>query len=468
MPSRPKFKRVYFVGIKGAMLSGLAAIAKARGFDVAGSDVDETFVTDTLLRRNHIKVFAGFAPENLDWNPDIVVVGASWDKNHPEVNEARKRNIPTMLPSVFLNELAFGKALIAVAGVHGKTTTTSLLAHVFTEAKKSPSYLIGSGKPPHLKSNAVVGRGKFFFVEADEYKAGQESPHSKFLDLSPSEVVLTSIELDHVDFFPHLKSVIATFRKLVKKSSVEMVYANIDDKNVQEAVSSLKHVTTIGTKPDADWYIREIDQGPQKTNFTIVHKKKPYVFTIHLPGEFSVRNASLIIALAVKNGVPIKTVQKALASFRGANRRFQLHKAKGTNFLDDYAHHPTAVRLTLDAARVQFPDKHLICVYQPHQVSRTIRFKDQFAKAFMSCDEVIIPDIFASAREKKSNFTAQDLVQLIQKYHKKARYGGSLKDVARSLGKRSLDAKSMVITMGAGDVYKVQEFYQSNAKEKRP
>lgn len=452
------FKKVYFIGITGTSVSGMAVIAKQFGCKVTGSDVAKTFTTTAVLQKEKISFHRGFDEHHLDWNPDVVVVGASWDETHEEVIEALRRKIPVMRASEFLNELARGREMISIAGVHGKTTTTSFMTYVLLKSGLHPSFMIGSGKVPDIGTNARGGKGKYFVVESDEYKKSPNEPTSKFLDYSPRYIVLTSIELDHTDFFPDLNAVKASFRKLLQKKSVKKIYANTDDPNVRAVIRGINaKVVRIGTGKRCDVTISNIAEGELGTRFLLESKGSAQQFITKLPGVFGVRNISLCLVLARDLGLPWKKLAPLAKKFQGAERRFQLSRHGKYFILDDFGHHPTAVRLTLEAARKRFPGKHIICVYQPHQVSRTVRFKQEFARAFGACDEVIFTDIFASAREHSGGYTSKKLALLTKKYHPRVLYGGSLVETARRLNRRRLDQNTLLVTMGAGDVYTLRK-----------
>jgi UDP-N-acetylmuramate--alanine ligase len=452
------FKKIYFIGITGTSVSGLAVIAKQFGYKVMGSDVAKTFTTTAVLKKEKISFHRGFQKRHLAWNPDIVVVGASWDESNEEVAEALRRKIPVLRASEFLNEVARGREMISIAGVHGKTTTTSFITYLLLKSALHPSFMIGSGKVPDIGTNAHGGKGKYFVVESDEYKKSPNELTSKFLDYSPKYVILTSIELDHTDFFPNLASVKTSFRKLLQKKSVRKIYANVDDRNVQSVLSGLgSKVVRVGTKKGCDVQISEVEEGELGTRFLLESERQAEYFTTKLPGLFGVRNVSLCLALAHDLGLSWKKLAPVVKNFQGAERRFQLSRHGKYAILDDFGHHPTAVRLTLEAARKRFPNKHIICVYQPHQVSRTVRFKNEFAHAFGACNEVLFTDIFASARERSGGYTAQQLALLTKKYHPHVQYGGSLAETAQRLNRRKLDQNTLLVTMGAGDVYTLRK-----------
>lgn len=455
---KKSIKKIYFIGIGGVAISGLAILAKEQGYLVNGSDIEEEFVTTRVLERHGIEYYKGFDASHLSWNPDLVVIGASWGKDNVEVAEVLKRKIPVRTHSEFMQDLAEGKTLIAICGTHGKTTTTSLAAYLMREAELDPSFLIGAGASPELGTNAHSGSSEFFVVEADEYKKSRTQNVPKFLDLEPTYVILTSLELDHTDFFKSLDDMKEYFVQLVKKRSVKKVLIAHDDPNMDDVVKSVKKkIVRIGTKPDSDYYIDRVQELVNDTKFTLHVGQRSNDFETKLPGKFSVVNASLVLALLDELKVPFSKVAGPLSHFRGALRRFQISKKGQLTILDDYAHHPTACLLTLNAARKRFPNKNLICVFQPHQVSRTKYFKNEFATSFGACDEVIFADIFASAREKSGGYTSRDLAKLTAKNHKNVRAGGSLEQIANELSKRKLGRNDVLITMGAGDVYKISD-----------
>lgn len=457
-----KKKRIYFIGIKGTGLSGLAVIARERGYVVAGSDVADTFGTEKLLTKKGIKIFQGFSEKNLDWNPDIIVQGASWTQDHIEIREARRRKVPLIRQAECFNLLAEGRSMIAVTGVHGKTTTTSLLAFLLQEGGKDPSYLFGAAGSRSLPEAAHFGKGRSFVVEADEYKASQTRLVSKFLDMKPQEVIVTNIELDHTDFFHSLEDVQKSFSRLLHKKSVKKKFVNGDDPNIRKILRGVFGVTTVGTKPDCDIKIADVHEDAKGLNFSYISGKHIIPFRSTLPGTFNAMNIALAVALARTKGVPFPVLQKAVARFSGAKRRFEITKKRDLVLIDDFAHHPTAVQLTLEGARRRFPQSRIICVFQPHLVSRTKYFATQFASAFDSVDEVIVADIFASAREKSGGYHARDLVALLKKKHPKVRYGGDIGAIARILRKRIFTKGTVIVTMGAGDIYKLQKLILSS------
>ncbi len=455
---KQSIKKIYFIGIGGTAISGLAILAKEQGFQVYGSDIDEEFVTTHVLERHGIQYYRGFSAAHLDWNPDLVVIGASWGNDNVEVAEVKRRKIPVRTHSEFMQDLAEGKTLVAVCGTHGKTTTTSLASYLMREVDLDPSFLIGAGASPELGTNAHAGTSDYFIVEADEYKKSRTQNIPKFMDLEPTYVILTSLELDHTDFFKSLEDMKKFFVALVKKRSVKKVFAATDDPNILDVVKSVKRkVVCVGLQPESDYYVDGVQELSTDTKFSLHHGHRSEDFATKLPGKFSVVNASLVLALLDELRVPFAKLIQPLSQFRGALRRFQISKKRNLTILDDYAHHPTACLLTLNAARKRFPNKNIVCVFQPHQVSRTKYFKDEFAQSFGACDEVIFADIFASAREKAGGYTSQDLAKLTSKYHKNVKAGGSLEAIANEITKRKLGGKDVLVTMGAGDVYKIAD-----------
>jgi UDP-N-acetylmuramate--alanine ligase len=449
-------KKIYFIGIGGTAISGLAVLASEQGYQVHGSDVDEVFVTTKVLKQKKISFHKGFAASHLNWNPDLVVIGASWGKDNVEVAEVLKRKIPTRTHSEFMQDLSEGKKLIAICGTHGKTTTTSLAAFLMREADLDPSFLIGAGASPELGTNAHEGTSEYFVVEADEYKKSRTQNIPKFMDLEPEYVLLTSLELDHTDFFKSLSDMKKYFREFLKKKSIKKVFVNCDDPNTKDVIQGLgKKVVKIGMKPNADYRIDGVQELEVNTKFTLHRGQRVNDFSTKLPGIFSVKNISLVLALLDEIKLPLAKVEAPLAQFKGAVRRFDISKKGKLTVVDDYAHHPTACLLTLNAVRKRFPHKNIICVFQPHQVTRTKYFKDEFAKAFTACDEVIFADIFASARETAKGYTSEDLAQLTLKYQEKVSAGGSLEKIAKELSRRKLGERDLLVTMGAGDVYKL-------------
>jgi UDP-N-acetylmuramate--alanine ligase len=452
-----KIKTIYFLGIKGVAMAGLAIICKQRGIIVFGSDVPEKFITDKILANFNIEVFDNFSADNLDCNPELVVIGTSWGEDNIEVQEVKKRKINFISDSQMRGILSQEKRTIAVTGVHGKTTTTALLAYLFSQANLQPSYLIGTGLVPDLKSNANWGNGKHFIVEGDEYVRSKSDPVPKFLDLDSSVSLITSIEWEHVDVFKDLEALEDVFSQLVKKTK-DLIVACGDWPSVNKIIANEPNkAVTYGFNTNNQWQAYDIRQEFEQTIFKVKNKNKELgEFKIALFGEHNVLNSLAVIIIGLHEGIDLEQIRTILRNFSGAERRFDVSVRDGITFIDDYAHHPTAIQTTLKAVRHRYPNQKIWCVFQPHMASRTQALLDDFVKSFAEVDCVIFADIFASAREQALAITSKDLAKAAKKYHPNVVYVGDLNQTIEYL-KDKIKPEMVLVTMGAGDVYRVRD-----------
>ena len=452
-----KVKKIYFIGIKGVAMSGLAVICKELGKEVFGSDVAEKFITDKILVDHSIEVFESFLPENLDVNPDLAVIGTSWDEDNIEVATVRKRNIPAISDSELRGILSRQKRTVAVTGVHGKTTTTAMIAHLFRQGGLHPSFLIGTGQVPDLESNAAWSDGKHFIVEGDEYIRSKKDHTSKFLDLDPAVSVITSLEWEHVDVFPDLASLEKSFAKLVSQTK-DLVVACGDWPSVKKILAGGdQKIITYGLETANQFIVQDVRHEFNQTVFKLSENKKDLGdFSINLFGVHNTLNATAAIIVGLNEGIKLEQIKTSLKNFHGAERRFDVSEKNGMVFIDDYGHHPTEIKTTLDAVRHRYPKHQIWCVFQPHMVSRTKALLADFTKSFDSVDRVIFADIFASAREQSHDFTSQDLALATKKHHPDVVYVGDLNETLNYL-KDKIRPGLVLVTMGAGDVYRVRD-----------
>jgi len=453
-----KKQRIYIIGIEGAGTSSLAVIYKKSGCIVCGSDNGDHFYGD-ILKNNGIKVFDNYNAKNLPKDIDKVVFTTSIKKDNPEFIEAQKRNLPMLSYPEALAELFNQKLGIAVCGTHGKTTTTAILATVFKELGLKPTALVGS-KVKNWNSNSLVGEGDYFIIEADEYQ-------NKLKNYNPWAAVLTSVDYDHPDFYPDFQSYKQAFIDFVKKIPRHgfLIYCNDDSDVVEIAKEANCQKISYGFSEGS---ICRVDNFEFKINnfqinnsvgqsFDIYFKeKKMGNFRIALAGKHNVLNSAAVIALCEKLNLNNLRVADALKTFAGTSRRFEyIGENKGTILLDDYAHHPEEVKATLKTARNIFPQKNIITVFHPHSFSRTEALLSDFAQSFDSTDQVIVLDIYGSARENSGNVSSQDLVRSINKYNPgKAQYIPTIKEAVEFL-KEKMTKDDLIISMGAGDVWHV-------------
>jgi len=451
-------RSVYFIGIKGVLMSGLAIMSKELGYEVTGSDVDESFQTDQLLKDHGIKFEEGFDPERLKFKPDVVVVSAAFGVQNLEYKAAKSLRLAIKSPSEMLAELMAGFENIGVTGVHGKTTTTAMIAIVLTEAGFSPSYAIGTADVPGLNGNSHIGTGKYFVAEADEYRASETNPRPKFLDLPLKHLIITSIELDHPDMYQTSEEVYQAFYQLMTKTPRDgLMVACTDWPLVRRLVNRRadRPSLTYGFEPSAKYQIVDFSDGASTTFKLKTSEGLIGPFTLNVPGRHNTLNATAAIVLALALGVNEAAIKKALFSFVGPSRRFQLvGSVGGVPVIDDYAHHPTAIRYLLEAARSRYPTSRIVAIFQPHTYSRTGKLLKEFAASLLGADKIILLNIYASAREKSGYVTIKDLVSEIQRFRPDVEFRPSLAEVAQYLH-GILKENDVLLLIGAGDVYKI-------------
>lgn len=409
--------KVHLIGIGGTGMGAVAGLLAAAGHDVRGSDAAVYPPMSEQLKALGVPVMMPYGAQNLDWGPELVVVGNVHGKDHVEVLAAQERGIPlTSFPAVLGEQLLDDKHSIVVAGTHGKTTTTSLLAHILEEAGRDPSLFVG-GVPVALGQGWRLGKGPEFVIEGDEYDTAFFDKGPKFAHYRPRTAILTSVELDHVDIFPSFDAVRDTFKKLVAlipEDGLLVVGAESPDARAVAKAATCQveqycvlggdgaeafEVDTDGGLPeDITWWARNLEIGKSgRVAFDVYHRgERVERFETLLVGRHNVGNCVAAIAVAYARGVPIKDIQRGVASFAGVRRRQELRGiAGGVTVLDDYAHHPTAVRATLKALRRRFPKRRLIAVYEPRSAtSRRKTFQAEFADAFSHADEVIVGRMF--------------------------------------------------------------------------
>jgi UDP-N-acetylmuramate: L-alanyl-gamma-D-glutamyl-meso-diaminopimelate ligase len=400
--------KVHLIGIGGTGMGAVAGLLKAAGHDVRGSDSAVYPPMSEQLAALEVPVMQPYAPSNLDWAPDQVVVGNVHGKDHVEVVAARERGIPlTSFPAVLGDLFLADRHSIVVAGTHGKTTTSSLLGHILAEAGRDPSMFVG-GVPIGLGQGYRLGKGEDFVVEGDEYDTAFFDKGSKFLHYHPRTAIVTSIELDHVDIFSSFEAVRDTFRKLVALIPADgllVVSAESADAVSVAATAACKveRYAVLEDGPDGPvdrapagvtWWARDLEQLKSGRVAFDVYRGQERIdrFETLLVGRHNVANCVAAIVVAHARGVPLAQIRRAIASFAGVRRRQELRGvAGGVTVLDDYAHHPTAVRETLRALRSRFPKRRLIAVYDPRSAtSRRRTFQAEFAQALAHADEVVV------------------------------------------------------------------------------
>lgn len=429
-------------------MSALAQVsAHVEDAVITGSDVSERFFTDAVLERAHIPVL-DFNAHNVE-NSNLVVASAAYGEDQPEIARARELNIPVLTYPQYLGRLMSKKRGIAVSGTHGKTTTTAMAGLTLLQAGIDPTIVVGSDVPS-IGGNAYSGKGEYFLAESCEYRR-------HFLNYSPQYLIITNIEFDHPDYFKDIEDVISAFAELAQKvPAAGRVFIWAEDPN-RKFIQSQAPITTFGLSEEADIQAKEIqfhDEGSSMKIFAF--GKYLGELNLHVAGKHNILNALAAIALCLELGIPAEQILASLSQFNGTKRRFEhIGMNGGALIVDDYAHHPTEIRSTLEGARLSFPDRRIRAIFQPHTFSRTEKLLDEFSHAFTVADEVVVAEIFASARETNLNtISASALAELMQGQGVNARFINSLDEIHDYLAD-TLTPKDLVLTLGAGDIYKV-------------
>ncbi len=450
---------VHFVGIGGIGLSAIARTLLQKGYAVSGSDLRLSPITDGLVELG-ATVHQGHKGENIG-NANVVVASSAIPAQNPEIAEAARRGIAVVKRGQILAWLMEGQYSIAVAGTHGKTTTSAMIALILESASLDPSIIVG-GIIPELGSNAKAGKGRYLVLEADEYDR-------TFLELSPQVAVVTSIEMDHPDCFANLKDVSEAFQDFLAQVPTDgLVVACGDDGQVRKAISGLKvtKISTYGLGNDVDWKavsLRGNDLGGNDFRALQNGDDRGH-FELSVPGVHNVSNAMAAIGVAHHLGLDLASVGDTLRHFQGVNRRFEVvGEADGVTIVDDYAHHPSQIRATLAAARQRYADRRLWAVFQPHTYSRTKTLAAQFAQAFDDADWVIVTAIYAAREKDDLGIESDDLVKMMA--HPQVLHIADLSEASTWVSKR-LRPHDVLITMGAGDVWRIGEMVLTRLRKR--
>lgn len=443
-------------------MAALAVYLKQAGFEVTGSDTGEKFVTDQLLQKNNIIYFDNFDEKNVRSQKfDLIVASAAYDNTNVEINEAIKRKLNLRYYSEVLGQISSGQKTIAVAGIHGKTTTAAMLSFILEKVGLDPSYIIGAGEVSNHEAPAHKGEGDYFVIEADEYRKSPDENTPKFLDLTPQIAIISSIELDHPDMFPTIEEVYNAFYSLacrVPRSGT--IVLCIDYPKSKKLIRSLadRNFETYGFDPTAKWRILNTKSEIAGTTFSLESQGKIYgPYKIALPGNHNILNATAAIICAIKIGVLEDKIKKVLADFETVKRRYEEVGTIGQiKIIDDYAHHPTAISATIEATKRKFKDYKIWCIFQPHTYSRTEKLLEQFSLCFRGADNVIITDIFSSAREVSGTIDGAALAAEIKKFQSKVRYLPYGEKITNYL-LANVKEPAIILTVGAGDIYKLAQ-----------
>jgi UDP-N-acetylmuramate--alanine ligase len=445
-----KIQKIHFVGIGGIGMSGIAEVLLNQGYQVTGSDLKLSPVTERLVSLG-AAIFEDHQTENLD-AADVVVISSAVRPENPEVVEAHRRQIPIIPRAEMLAELMRSKYGITVAGTHGKTTTTSMVATILQHAGMDPTVVVG-GRLNSLGGNAKLGTGDFMVVEADE-------SDRSFLMLSPTLAIVTNIDEDHMESYSGLDDLKAAFVHFVNK--VPFYGAAIlclDEAHVQSIIPNIKRrIISYGFGSQADVHILNPIYKGFQSQFQLRYRGEMLgQFQLNIPGKHNILNATAAAAVGLDLDLSPERIRAALASFCGVDRRFQIKgQVAEVLFIDDYAHHPTEIRATLEAAR-NLGDHRVVVIFQPHRYTRTSHCFEEFARSFYQADLLILSSIYSAGEEPIEGITSERLVESIKSYgHKNVRLIADLSEIASSI-RSEIAAGDLVITMGAGNVWKVGE-----------
>jgi UDP-N-acetylmuramate--alanine ligase len=444
-----RIQHVHFVGIGGIGMSGIAEVLLNLGYKVTGSDLRTTPITDRLEKCGAV-IFARHAMENVK-GAHVVVVSSAVRPDNPEVEEAHRRKIPVIARAEMLAELARLKYAIAIAGTHGKTTTTSMIATILDRAGLDPTVVVG-GLVNTIGSNAHLGKGDFIVLEADE-------SDRSFLLLSPTIAVVTNIEADHLDHYRDLEDIQTAFLAFINKVPFYgAAVLCLDEPAVQSLIPQIKRrIVTYGIAATADICITDVNLEGLGSAFTLrFNGGATQKFKLGVPGMHNVLNATAAFGAVRDMGVEPAAIADALETFQGVGRRFQIKSRDGVTVIDDYAHHPTEIRATLSAAKLgNF--RNIFAVFQPHRYTRTLHLLDDFARAFNLADVVMILDIYPAGESPIEGVTTSALIEKLKSFgHKNAIYAPNFETIESYVIANATDGDAIVV-MGAGNVTKLSD-----------
>ncbi|MBD5477075.1 MAG: UDP-N-acetylmuramate--L-alanine ligase [Lachnospiraceae bacterium] len=443
---------IYFIGIGGISMSGLAEILLSEGFRISGSDRTPSPLTHRLEEQGAV-IYYGQRAENLTPDIDVAVYTSAIKPDNPEMTAADSLHIPLLTRAQLLGQMMQNyKIPIAVSGTHGKTTTTSMISQILLENDDDPTLSIGGIYKP-IGGNIRVGSSDLFVTEACEYT-------NSFLSFYPRISIILNIEEDHLDFFKDIDDIRRSFHKFARLLPADgTLIINGDIAHCEELTSDLAcRVITYGSSTDYDYYPKDITYDASGCpSFHLMRRNgKEEVFSLKVPGEHNVYNAIAAIALADLLGISDEVTAKALLHYGGTDRRFEYKgKVNGVTIIDDYAHHPTEIRATLLAAK-NYPHRTTWCVFQPHTYSRTKAFLKDFAAALSLSDEIVLADIYAAREKDTLGISSKTLQQEIEKSGHRCYYFPSFEEIENFLLKKCTK-DDLLITMGAGDVVKIGE-----------
>ena len=446
-------KKLHFVGIGGIGMSGIAEILLDQGFKISGSDRMLSDVTERLQKLGAI-IFEGHRPENISEDIDTVVYSSAIQLDNPEIIETQKRKIPIVRRAEMLAEVMRLKYGIGIAGTHGKTTTTSMTSLVLMEGGLDPTVIVGGKLSGLGGTNARLGHGEFIVVEADEYDRS-------FLSITPTIAVLTTLETDHLDCYRDLEDIKSAFVQFASKVPFYgFIVLSLDEPALLDIMPLLskKKIVTYGLNPQADVQAMDIKYSNNTATYTLLRNTNELgAIKLQVPGRHNVQNSLGAIAVGLELGVSFEKIKTGIEKFAGVYRRWEKKgEAKGITLYDDYAHHPTECKATLSGAKSGWR-RRVVCVFQPHLFSRTRDFYEDFGKSFLLSDVLIVTDVYPAREEPIQGVTGELIVNAAKQFgHKEVHYIPDKKQIPTFL-KSIIKSGDIVITMGAGDIWKYGE-----------
>lgn len=443
---------VHFIGIGGISMSGLAEILLEEGFTISGSDAKQSALTDSLAKKG-ATIYIGQKASNLSIRPALVVYTAAIREDNEEFKAAVDAGIPMLSRAELLGQIMDNyEKSIAVAGTHGKTTTTSMISQILLVAKADPTISVG-GILEAIGGNIRVGGSEVFITEACEYT-------NSFLHFHPKYSIITSVEAEHLDFFKDIDDIRRSFHEFAGNTAHDgVLIINGQIAALDQITNNLScSVTTYGLCENDDFYAKNITYNDHACGtYTLMHKTEDLgTVSLSVPGRHNVSNSLAAITLCLNLGLPLDVIKKGLLQFGGTKRRFEYKGTKnGITVIDDYAHHPTEVAATLTAAR-NYPHGRIICVFQPHTYSRTKAFLSDFARVLSMADIVVLADIYAAREKNTIGISSKDLLAELQKNGQESYYFPSFDEIEKFLSEKCIN-NDLLITMGAGDVYLIGE-----------
>ena len=455
-----KVKKIHFVGIGGAGMIGIARVLLKKGYKISGSDVVDSNDLKKL-RKEGAKVFIGHSKDNIK-HSDLLVVSSAIDKNNPELLQANKKSITTIPRAEMLASIMIGYESIAIAGSHGKTTTTSMIAKIIRNAGLSPTYVVG-GKVLSTDENSDLGEGKYIVVEADE-------SDGTFTHLQPDVAVLTNIDDDHLvhynNIFDNLLDSFVMFAENVPFYGYLVI--NGDDVNIKKISKKISRAQIkFGQSKGCDYQITKISSSKGKQDFEIFDRKnnKNHKFKINLPGKHNVFNAAGAIAVSMEEGIPIGAIKSGIQKFSGVGRRYEKHNLhinkREVTLIDDYGHHPLEIESNINAYKEEYPNKKVCMIFQPHRFSRTAQLFNDFIKVLKKTDSLILLDIYSASEKPIKGIHSRTIAETLkQEGHNDVTYANNHSEVINLINNRN-KTFDILVTQGAGSISTVCESLKS-------